>query len=332
MASDLIAESARRLFAQHGGLRVAGPGWPAALWQAIEEAGFALALLPEEDGGFGLTPEEAVEPLRIAASVAAPVPLAETMLANWLLARAGLPLAEGPAAVAFGAAKGVPFGRHLALLVLCEGTGEGCRISSLPVAGGDWRHGTSIAGEPRDDLDTLPQATGTAHLGLNPQVPRAIAAALRAQQIAGAVQAVLEMTTRYAGERVQFGRALGKFQAIQQYLAVMAGETAAAGAAAQMAALALPLAGLHPERLILLAAAAKIRTGEAAGKAADLAHQIHGAIGFSQDYPLHRLTRRLWSWRDDDGREAEWSAMLGAALTKGGPLWPQITALQSDRF
>lgn len=328
MASDLIAESARRLFAQHSAAPI---GWPAPLWRAIEEAGFALTLLAEDDGGFGLDPAEAMEPLRISAAVAAPVPLAETMLANWLLARAGLPLAEGPAAVTFGPARKVPFGRHLALLVLCEARGESCQLSTFAVAGGDWQHGSAISGEPRDDLASLPAPLATATLALPAQLPRAIAAALRAQQIAGALQSVLEMTTRYAGERVQFGRALGKFQAIQQYLATMAAETAAAGAAAQMAALALPLADSHPDRLILLAAAAKIRTGEAAGKVADLAHQIHGAIGFSQEYPLHPLTRRLWTWRDDHGREGDWSATLGAAFS-GRPLWPQITALQSDRF
>lgn len=329
MTSDLIADSARRMFAQH---ETTGRGWSGTLWQAIEEAGFALSLLSEEDGGFGLDAAEAVEPLRIAASVAAPVPLAETMLANWLLARAGLPLAEGPAAVVFGPARKVPFGRHLALLVVCDGLAEGCQLSTFAVAGGDWQHGCSIAGEARDTLATLPATQAVVPLALNPQVPRAVAAVLRAQQISGALQAVLEMTVRYAGERVQFGRALGKFQAIQQYLATMAAETAAAGAAAQMAALALPLAEPHPDRLVLLAAAAKIRAGEAAGKVAELAHQIHGAIGFSQEYALHPLTRRLWTWRDDDGREADWAATLGAAMATGGALWPQITALQSDRF
>lgn len=327
MASDQIADAARRLFARH-----ASPAsWPAALWEAIEEAGFALSLLAEDEGGFGLDPVEAMEPLRIAAGLAAPVPLAETMLANWLLARAGLPLAEGPAAAVFGPPRKVPFGRHLTLLLICTPKGSGCRLATHAVAGGDWRHGTAISGEPYDDLASLPPALATAPLALNPQVPRAIAAALRAQQMAGALTSVLEMTTRYAGERAQFGRALGKFQAIQQYLATMAAETAAAGAAAQMAALALPLADTQPERLVLLAAAAKIRTGEAAGKVADLAHQIHGAIGFSQEYPLHPLTRRLWTWRDDHGRESDWAATLGAALA-GRPLWPQITALQSDCF
>lgn len=330
MTSDLIADSAERLFGKYP---TAGSSWSAPLWNAVEEAGFALTLLSEADGGFGLDPAEAMEPLRISASHAAPVPLAETMLANWLLVVAGLDPQEGPTAVAFGSTtRRVPFGRHLVQLLVCQPAGVACQLALHPVTDGDWRQGTAICGEPRDDLARLPPATKVGHLPLDPRVPPAVFAVLRVTQMAGALQAVLEMTTRYARERVQFGRALARFQTIQQYLAVMAAETAAAAAAAQMAAATLPLAGRDPDRLVLLAAAGKIRAGEAAGKVADLAHQVHGAIGFSQEYPLHPLTRRLWDWRDEGGREADHAVTLGAALAAGGPLWPQITALQSECF
>lgn len=329
MSSDLVGESARRLFARSKHA-LAGADWPAPLWQEIEDAGLPLALLSEEQGGFGLTPEEATLPLRIAAASAAPVPLAETMLANWLLAQAGLDPVEGPAAVSLGAHRRVAWGRALAALLVVDGG----TVALHDLAGSNWRHGYNMAGEPRDDLSALSSARLSAPLALDPAVPGAMLALLRAQQIAGAVQGVLDLSVRYAGERVQFGRPLGKFQAIQQYLAVMAGETAAAGAAATMGAQALPLATVDPQRFVLLAGAAKLRSGEAAGKVADLAHQVHGAIGFSQEYPLHPLTRRLWSWRDEAGRESDWAEILGRALLAegNGGLWPRITGLQAEAF
>ena len=329
--ADMISESAARLFAGTA-RRAATEAWSPDLWQEIEEAGYPLSLLSEEKGGFGLEGEEAFAALRIAARHAAPVPLAETMVANWLLAEAGLPLAEGPAAVDDGTGR-IPWGRHLAVLVRVNAGAEP-RLQRQALADASWREGRNLVGEPRDELLSAPGVAVEARLGVAAEVPQALAALARAQQLAGAMESVLDMTVRYATERVQFGRPIAKFQAIQQYLAVMAEETAAASAAAAMGALALSLARTAPARFRLLAGAAKLRAGEAVGKVADLAHQIHGAIGFSQEYPLHELTRRLWSWRDEDGREDDWAEILGQAVLAGRArgLWPQITHLQSDRF
>jgi acyl-CoA dehydrogenase len=144
--------------------------------------------------------------------------------------------------------------------------------------------------------------------------------------IAGALRAVTAMTTQYAQERKQFGRAIGKFQAIQQNLAVLASQSASASAAADMAAEAVADWG---PGLTLAVAAAKVRCGEAAGQAAALAHQIHGAIGFTQEYRLHHYTRRLLAWRNEYGRESEWARLLGSHLIAAGAegLWPAITAI-----
>ena len=75
-------------------------------------------------------------------------------------------------------------------------------------------------------------------------------------------------------------------------------------------------------------AVAKVRTGEAAGKAAAIAHQVHGAIGFTERHPLHESTRRLWAWRDEYGAESEWAERLGSIVGGCGPenLWPILTA------
>ena len=141
--------------------------------------------------------------------------------------------------------------------------------------------------------------------------------------MAGALSRALALSVGYAQTRVQFGRPIGKFQAIQHNLAVMAGQSAAAIAAAAMAADALE-GGLPP----VLVGAAKARAGEAASVAAGLAHQSHGAIGFTQEYELHYATRRLWSWRDEFGNEAEWNAVVGRAMLGAGAdgLWSAMTA------
>ncbi|MDH0126763.1 acyl-CoA dehydrogenase family protein [Brucella intermedia GD04153] len=337
--TDLISESAKRLFAHYPAAPDDMDGlWNSALWRAIVEAGFPLALLSEEEGGFSLEAEDAFSLLRIAAANCATVPLGETMLANWMLAQTGLPLSEGPAAIILSDGEmAVPFGRHLQTLVTVAGQEDGVIVSryDLRVTATDWQHGANLAGEPRDHLKAL-EGAGSQQAGratLSADTIDALGALVRVQQIAGALQAVLDMTVRYAGERVQFGKPIAKFQAIQQYLAVMAGEVAAANAAASMAAQAFPFAVRDAQTFVLIVAAAKIRAGEAVGSVASLSHQVHGAIGFSREYALHLLTRRLWSWRDEYGREADWAGKLGnVAFKQPTGLWPFVTKLQSDFF
>jgi acyl-CoA dehydrogenase len=142
-------------------------------------------------------------------------------------------------------------------------------------------------------------------------------------QLAAAMEMVLAWTVQYAQERVQFGRPLARFQAIQMQLAEMAGEVSAVGALTDAAVQALD----RGENVVLAAAAAKVRAGAAVEAVARRAHQVHGAIGFTQEHKLHHLTRRCWSWRDEAGSELVWSRVLGAGLLAGGPdgLWPALT-------
>ena len=80
------------------------------------------------------------------------------------------------------------------------------------------------------------------------------------------------------------------------------------------------------EAVFLEIASAKIRVGEAAGEGAAIAHQVHGAIGFSAEHALHRFTQRLWAWRDDFGAESAWAARLGNLVAARGAdaLWPML--------
>ena len=136
----------------------------------------------------------------------------------------------------------------------------------------------------------------------------------------------MDLAVTYAQERVQFGRPISKFQAVQQNLAVLAGQTAAAVAAANLGIAALS----HPDpaREAFLIAVAKTRVGEAATLACEIAHQVHGAIGFTKEYALQLSTRRLWSWREEFGGDPEWAARVGAYVCANGAddFWPMLTA------
>jgi acyl-CoA dehydrogenase len=134
------------------------------------------------------------------------------------------------------------------------------------------------------------------------------------------------MTVDYANTRKQFGRPIGGFQAVQQLLARCAGEVAAAGVAVANAGRAADRQGLASAEFEI--ASAKVVCGEAAGTGADIVHQVHAAIGFTDDHPLHLFTRRMWDWRDGCGAERVWAARIGkAALARGGDrLWADLTA------
>ena len=153
-------------------------------------------------------------------------------------------------------------------------------------------------------------------------------ATVRSLQIAGALETILAMSVAYANERVAFERKIGKFQAVQQNLARLAGETAAALAAAGSAADTIAQADGFDDAVLLEAASAKIRAGEAAAEGAAIAHQVFGAIGFTNEHVLHRFTLRLLAWRDDFGSESHWAAALGDMVAAQGAnqFWPMLAA------
>ena len=336
MPDTILYDSAVRLFRNLAAPEVsstaADGAWPEPLWRAVEQAGYPDALA---GGPAGMV--EATTILRAAGHHAAPIPLAETMLARWLCAACGIEapagaLTVGPVepgdrlelaepAVA-GHAGYIPWGRAAAAIVLIAGD----RLLVVEQPAANFIPGRNLAGEPRDHLGAIEPS------GRSAALPRAVdlgvmqryGALCRAAQMTGAMEAVLALSTRYANDRVQFGRPIAKFQAIQQQLAQLAEQAAAALVAVESAAVAV--AAAWPS-MALAAAAAKIRAGEAAGKVAEIAHQVHGAIGFTREHSLHRLTCRLWSWRDEFGTESHWSRELGRAVMAAGPdaLWPTIT-------
>jgi acyl-CoA dehydrogenase len=173
-------------------------------------------------------------------------------------------------------------------------------------------HATEIPFAERVMLEPLVAA------GAAPDRLRRRTALMRSAQMVGALERVQELTVTYAAERRQFGQPLNRFQAVQQQLAELAGEVALARAAVEAAA-ADPTA--------LRVAAARVVAGRAAGRASAIAHQVHGAIGFTQEHRLHRFTTRLWRWRDEQGTEAAWAESLGTLLARAGAdrVWEVLT-------
>jgi len=201
---------------------------------------------------------------------------------------------------------------------------SGARIALVDPAPARVTPGLNLAGEPRDTLafEAAPvERAGFLPAGFDADTLAGLGAWTRAVLMAGAMERALEIAVGYANDRVQFGRPIAKLQAIQHQLALLAEEVAASTVAARLAT--EHLAG---EAAFLAVAAAKVRCGEAAGKVAEYAHQTLGAIGFTQEHTLHHLTRRLWSWRDEYGRESDWSLALGRFVADGGGdgLWPLI--------
>ena len=314
--------------------------WPKALWDVLEESGLPLTWVPEELGGAGAALADGFAVLRLAGHFAAPVPLAETLIAGWLLSRAGITVPPGPLTIApvhvdghitvtsdgglAGHARKVPFARNASHIAVLVNRGAEAAVALVAATGLPISQSTSLAGEPRDDVmfdHVFPERVEPAAIDQDRLV--GFGAAVRLQQMAGALERILEQSVQYALDRSQFGRPIGKFQAVQHNLATLAGEVAAASAAAGAAVEACAL----PDIAISEIAIAKVRGGEAAGTGAAIAHQVHGATGFTYEHSLHHSTRRLWSWREEFGNESVWAARLGRMVAARGAdeLWPFIT-------
>lgn len=326
----LLAETVERALTE-----AAGQTFEAA-WRIVEDAGLVGILIPEEAGGFGGGMEEALIATTAAGRHSIPLPLAEAIAAAAVLNDAGLPLPKGPFALVeldgelsggrfSGRSRRAPWGRFLSQVV---GVLPGGAVVLVDCDGAEVEEGANIAGEPRDTLSFSAASAQSAQAERwSPERVRLLLALGLASQMAGALKASLALAVPYVQGRKQFGRPLSALQAIQQQIAVLAEEVAAAEMAAAAAARAWD-DGVTPT-----AATAKLRANMAADLGVGIAHQVHGAMGFTVEYPLHGLTLRLMAWRGEYGDARDWSLWLGRRMAGLGAdrLWPEIVAPgQSD--
>jgi alkylation response protein AidB-like acyl-CoA dehydrogenase len=292
---------------------IEGGASAAPLWSAIERSGFLATLVPEAAGGAGLRLADAFALFALEGRHAVPLPAAHTMIVRALLASDGGDAPPGAIAIAaetrVGAdgtvsCPGTPFGLVADAVVVTHANGG---WSVLPVVAAE-RRPSGVHGSLRADLHwRAPPADAIA--GTRPVAWAEVGAALSAALLAGTLERVLATTVAFANERVQFGRSIGKFQAIQHQLAVMAEHVVAAHMAAQIGC-----SGDGPLPVPLRAALAKARASEAAALAAPLAHAVHGAIGITAELDLQLYTRRAHELRADFGAETHWNRVLGRAL------------------
>ncbi|MBJ7501177.1 MAG: hypothetical protein JHC57_15590 [Sphingopyxis sp.] len=186
--------------------------------------------------------------------------------------------------------------------------------------GGDWCDANEVLQIAGVIVPELPVAEVIASEALQP--------AAMVSLMAGAMGQALALSIEHVNMRQQFGRPLGKFQAVQQSLAVMACEVRAVEAAAAALAVRLDVANLDPSVVGFEIAAAKLRANRAVGVVTSIAHQVHGAIGFTEEYDLHRVTIPLMRWRGTHGNDAHWAQILGRQVAGfgGRGLWEVMTA------
>jgi acyl-CoA dehydrogenase len=341
-ADALLLETAERVFAEtctHDAVeRAEADRFAPDVWSAVADIGLPWIGVPESAGGMGGELVDALGVLRVAGRHAAPIPLAETgLLAGWLLADAGLAVGEGPATVVpgragdsvamvdgrlVGTAHGVAWAGAVARIVVLVADGRAWQVAVVDPSAVRIEARRNLAGEPRDTvhfdgvapLEAAPSTVG-------PDLLEARGALSRVVLMAGALEAMSRLTVGYTAERRQFGQAVARFQLVQEHLVRLAEDAVLVGLAADAATAA---AAAGPATFEI--AAAKALASRAATTATKAAHQAHGAMGMTREYPLHQLSRRLWSWRDEYGDDRRWHRRVGELAVAAGPdrLFPLV--------
>lgn len=318
---------------------------PQGLWEPIEEMGITVLFVPENAGGFGGCWADAFVVLNLLGFYALPLPIAETMLAHKLFAGTDISLPDGPISIVpeissglskrksgefqfNGQVSNVPWGAAVDhIVVTCHYEGRNYMVLLARSDASIVRTGQNLAYEPHNDL-CFTDARVLAHT-LDDSIGDLFkyCALLRITQISGALTSILRQSVEYTNERSQFGRPIARFQVIQHQLALLAGETAAVNCAAMAACRAADVGDAAFE-----IAAAKLRANRAIGEATSIAHQVHGAMGFTKEHRLHHATQRLISWRSEYGNDRFWATYLGEHIARRGArrLWSDLTE-RSDK-
>jgi acyl-CoA dehydrogenase len=345
--SDHLAELAdvvESLVAKRTGAPVYGElALDRRLWDEFAQLGLTNLTMPEELGGAGGELRDAAAVVRASSVTATPLAEANFLAAPVLTAAelnwpGGVVTAAGGASVSVvmadgrvvlhGTATRVPWLReadHLVLLIPHDG---GAAVAVIPrsAPGLTLTCGRNLAGEARDDASlnaVEPSAYAVLPRTYRSETFVALGAVARSVQMAGAAAKALSMVRRHVNERVQFGRPLARFQTVEHQVAILAAHVQTMHIAGDAAVRAL---GEGSRAARVLTAAAKVETSTLARPVAAIAHQLHGAIGFTREHHLAMCTQRLWAWREEYGNEAIWQERLAELVDEAdGDVWGLLT-------
>jgi acyl-CoA dehydrogenase len=296
-ADSMVADAVRRLLAD---ARPSADGFDAALWSRLAATGVHRLLRPEGQGGAGRAFADACAAFDEVGAHAPDVPLVDAVLGHALLAAAGIEADDRPIRLSVPDPEGATDPADRAAVPGVARPVHRLRVD--PWGGRAACHWADADGTARsfelDDADAV----------------RGLLAVSAAAVLAGAMRRALDLSLDWAGTRVQFGRPIGRQQAVQHMLAQAAEVLAASQAVVRWAAVELEsgAAAVAPPM-------AKVRAAEAAGQLAAVAHQVHGAIGFTAEHPLCLSSGVLWLWRDRWGNERYWARRIGALAFAAGP-------------
>ncbi len=172
---EMIVDSATKIFEKYSTKEVVNDAeqghWARELWKTIDDYGMLGVGVPEKLGGSGGDFDDALSILRLAGKYSTPIPLAETFIANWLLASLGVSIANeiltisadknrqllqlqenGQGWIVTGRAKNVPWARFAKKFVVFGETSEGPVLAIVPLENAEIMHGKNLAGEARDEV------------------------------------------------------------------------------------------------------------------------------------------------------------------------------------
>jgi alkylation response protein AidB-like acyl-CoA dehydrogenase len=334
-----------------------GPATDLGLWRRLADVGVTGLLIPEDLGGGGGSPFDAVLLAEQIGAFAAPVPLVAPNLAARLLASAperaaagelskALAAGESLVLAAVSARSGLDTGLHathggagwrvtgtipdaleaagaMALVALAR-TDEGPRAFLVDLAQPEVSRQDLESLDPTQRLASITCRNATG-IDLGP-IPAsslndcmALAWTLLAAQALGAATTALEISSRYVKQRRQFGQPIGRFQAVKHRLADMLIDVENARSAAYNAGWALTQAR---EDAQLAAHLAKAVGTENSVRVTQSAIQAHGGIGFTWEYDLHLYLRRAKTCELALGQPDEHFAAIADAILPTGPLAP----------
>jgi acyl-CoA dehydrogenase len=307
------------------------------IWTGLMEQGLAEVAVPESAEGSGGSLADLVDVVTALGRHAVSSPLVEHATARWILAAAGVEAPSGVMTVAtrvredlrsgdtgVETVEDVAWARHATHVVLV-GPVE-TSLVDLGHASVTLEPRVNEAGEPRDIVTFVPEAVTPLSSSLGVQVVADRLGLLWGAALSGAIEATYRLTHGYVNQREQFGAPLVRIPAVAAQLATIKAELVQLEMV-RARATRVVTQGEGSRAATIAAGGLKVAAARAATVSARLAHQLHGGMGITAEYPLHHHTTRLWAWRDEGGSEHWWATRLGEFAQDHGEqeMWAALT-------